>query len=194
MAVKTCGSDKGGLLLMENKNIDAKKILASKIVIPVLIVFIIAAIWFIKNSQKSTGFVSDNPDFALIVTEEIDLEKLKSYGLPVIIDFGSDSCGPCQEMAPALEELNKELQGKAIIRFVDVWKYPELAQNYPINVIPTQVFFDKDGNPYSPSESLASEMNMYALNTTNEHVLTTHVGQLTKEELMNILKEMGLED
>ncbi|OLN32939.1 Thioredoxin [Desulfosporosinus metallidurans] len=39
-----------------------------------------------------------------------------------MIDFGADSCVPCKEMAPVLKKLNTEMQGKAIVKFVDVWK------------------------------------------------------------------------
>ena len=115
-----------------------KKAVAVKIIVPILLVCVIAGIWFVKNNDKDTSsVVGNNADFALHVTEEINLEQLKSYGLPIIIDFGADSCIPCKEMAPVLKELNAELQGKAIIKFVDVWKYQQLAQGYPINLIPT---------------------------------------------------------
>lgn len=164
-----------------------------KIIVPLLIICVIAGIWFIKNSQNDVVSESGHsPDFALNVTEALDLEQLKSYGLPIIIDFGADSCIPCKEMAPVLSALNAELQGKAIVRFVDVWKYPELAQNYPISVIPTQIFFDSDGNPYTPTDANAIPLNKYSYKDTNEHAITTHEGGLTKEQLVSILNEMGL--
>lgn len=178
----------------EKKQTKLSQGLAIKLIIPVLIIAVVVAIWFVKNTDKPPAITSDNPDFALHVTEEIDHEKLKSYGLPILIDFGADSCIPCKEMAPVLEKLNKELQGKAIIKFVDVWKYPELAQNYPISVIPTQVFFDKEGKPYTPSDPQASQMNMYSLRDTNEHVFTTHEGGMTEEMILAAFKEMGLEE
>jgi len=179
---------------MTNKNtIESKKNMALKIIIPVLLLCVVAAIWAVKNFQKESGSNgSINPDFALHVTEEIDLEKLKSYGLPIIIDFGADSCIPCKEMAPVLEELNEELQGKAIIKFVDVWKYKEVGVGYPISLIPTQIFIDANGNPYNPEDPEVMNMKLY-IRSTNEHVFTAHEGGMTKEELMDVLKEMGLE-
>ncbi|BAE85931.1 hypothetical protein DSY4142 [Desulfitobacterium hafniense Y51] len=131
-------------------------------------------------------------DFALHVTQELDLEKLKSYGVPIIIDFGADSCIPCKEMAPVLKELNEELQGRAIVKFVDVWKYKKLAKGYPVNLIPTQIFIDAEGKPYQPQAPEAIQMNLYTLRETEEHVFTTHEGSLSKEQLLNILEEMGL--
>lgn len=172
----------------ENTERNKKTTINVKVVIPVLIVIIIAGIWFIKNSQSIAN--ADNSDYALHVTEAIDLEKLKSYGLPIVIDFGADSCIPCKEMAPVLKELNEELKGKAIIKFVDVWKYQELAYGFPISIIPTQVLIDSDGNPYQPQDEDLSNFNLYSLK--GEHVFTTHEGGLTEIQLRALLKEMGM--
>lgn len=163
-----------------------------KIAIPVLIICVIAGIWIVKDLQNGTSKTGDNQDFALNVTESLDLEQLKSYGLPIIIEFGSDSCIPCKQMAPIIESLNEELQGKAIIRFADVWKYPDLANGIPLSVIPTQVFFNSDGKPYKPADPNALSMNLYATKDTNEHIFTTHEGTITKDKLLTILKEMGM--
>lgn len=176
-----------------SKENTSKKGLLVKIIIPVLIVCVVIGIWAVKNNKKDTGaIVGDNSDFALHVTEKIDLEKLKSYGLPIVIDFGADSCIPCKEMAPVLKELNAELQGKAIVRFVDVWKYPKLADDYPVNLIPTQIFIDASGKPYKPKDPEAMQMAQYSSKDTGEHVFTAHEGGLTKEQLLSALKEMGL--
>jgi len=53
-------------------------------------------------------------------------------------------------MALVLKGLNEELQGKAIVKFVDMWKYEELAKGYPISPISTQMFIDENGKPYNP--------------------------------------------
>ncbi|HZK25661.1 MAG TPA: thioredoxin family protein [Oscillospiraceae bacterium] len=164
-----------------------------KVLVPVLLLALVFGVWYVKNAQSDkipTGGV--NPDFALAVTEEFDLEHLKSYGLPIMLDFGSDDCAPCQAMAPVLEELNLELQGKAIIKFIDVWKYEELGQDYPLTLIPTQVFIDAEGKPYTPSNPKAMEMTLFTHRETNEHLFTTHVGPMTKEEILAALAEMGM--
>ncbi len=169
-----------------------------KIMAILFISVVIAGIWSVKNREKQdlqqpSSSPDGNPDFNLYVTETLDLEKLKSYGLPIIIDFGADSCIPCKEMAPVLKELNETLQKKAIVRFVDVWKHRNLAEGYPLRAIPTQFFFNADGTPFTPSDSIAVPMQRYSAKDTGAHVFTLHEGGMTKAQLLGVLKEMGVE-
>lgn len=126
---------------------------------------------------------------------EVDLDKIKSYKIPFVIDFGSDQCIPCKQMAPVLETLNEEWQGKAIVQFVDVWKYQTAANDFPVSVIPTQVFYNADGTPYAPSESIQKsiEFTMYSDKTTGKHIFTVHQGGITEAEMRQIFAEMGVE-
>jgi thioredoxin 1 len=137
--------------------------------------------------------VVKNIDFDLSASE-IDLVKLKSYGLPIIIDFGADSCIPCKQMAPVLKELNMEMQGKVIVKFVDVWKYRNAIGDFPVQLIPTQFFFDKDGKPFIPKDAEAMQMRLYISNDSNEHIYTSHTGAMTKEQFIAVLKEMGVDN
>lgn len=143
-----------------------------------------------QTVQPTAG--TDEAGFALDATEDFDLEGILSYGLPVIIDFGSDSCIPCKEMAPILEELNEELRGTVMVKFVDVWKNGDAAAQIPLRVIPTQFFFDKDGNPYVPSDE-NSDFIMYGNEDTGEHLFTAHEGPMEKEEILAVFEEMGVQ-
>jgi thioredoxin 1 len=172
--------------ILKNKN-------AKAIIILALVLLAVFTVWVVKNTlDDGTAQKAGNPDFALAVTDTLDLQQLKSYGLPIIIDFGADYCQPCRELAPTIEALNEELQGKAIIRYVDVEKYPTLAEGFPISVIPTQIFIDASGNPYEPKDAAAIPMKMYSNNDTDILAYTIHEGGLTKTELTAILKEMGM--
>ncbi|HHU90057.1 MAG TPA: thioredoxin family protein [Clostridiaceae bacterium] len=173
-----------GLLLMDKKKL-------VKIIVPVCIVLIIAGIWIFKNANSDAPPITDNKDFTLEATN-IDLEVLTSYELPIIIDFGADSCIPCKEMAPVLKTLNVEMQGAAIIKFVDVWKNEDVANDFPIQVIPTQIFINADGTPYVPSDDIKIEFTMYSTKDTNEHVFTIHQGGLTEDQMRRILTDMGV--
>lgn len=65
--------------------------------------------------------------------------------LPRVVDLGADKCKACKELAPILEELRKEYEGRVVVEFIDVWKNAQAGEPYNIRVIPTQVFFDADG-------------------------------------------------
>ena len=178
---------------MDNKKIDKKKLLV-KILVPVLIAVTLTIIWVVKTHPTPTPIdqqTGNIEDFVLEATS-IDLDALKEYNLPIIIDFGADSCIPCKEMAPVLKTLNAEMQGKAIIKFVDVWKNGEAAKDFPIQVIPTQVFINADGTPYVPSDNMEIKFDMYSHRDTGEHVFTVHQGGLTEDQMQAILADMGV--
>lgn len=171
-----------------------------KILAPCLIVAVIVGIYLFKNPPGATQSPEDStaPEdaaFTLTATEAIDFEALSEYGLPIIVDYGSDSCIPCQQMAPVLETMNEEMAGKAFIKFVDVWEYTDAANNVPIQVIPTQVLVNADGTPFVPSEELDQtiEFILYSSRETGDHVFTVHQGGMTEEQMRLILTEMGVE-
>lgn len=163
-----------------------------KILVPVVIVLAIAGIFIFKNINRIAAADFSSSEFDLDATENFDLNKLLSYGLPVMIDFGSDSCTPCKEMAPILKELNQELRGKAIIKFVDVWKNPKAAEGLPLSLIPTQFFFDRNGKPYV-RKNVGGVFDIYEDQKTNEHKFTSHEGKMDKETILAVLKELGVE-
>lgn len=71
-------------------------------------------------------------------------EALKT-GRPVLADFGRGTCIPCKRMKPILEELKQEFRGKAEILMIPIDDYRALTRRERIRLIPTQIFFDKDG-------------------------------------------------
>ena len=147
-----------------------------------------------ENTASQSQTEEDAVNYPLKITKT-DLESIKAYGIPTVIDFGSDSCIPCKQMSPVLETLNKEWQGKAAVQFMDVWKYTDGVSDFPVSVIPTQVFFNADGTPYVPSEAIQKEIEftMYSDKNTNEHIFTVHQGGITEEQMRKIFAEMGVE-
>jgi thioredoxin 1 len=84
------------------------------------------------------------------------------------------------------------MQGKAIIKFVDVWKNGNAAKDFPIQVIPTQVLINADGTPYAPNDNVTIKFDIYTYKDTGEHAFTVHQGGLTEEQMRTILADMGV--
>ncbi len=90
-------------------------------------------------------------------------------GRVTMIDLGATECVPCKMMAPILEELKKEYEGRADIIFIDVWKDPDKAKKFGIRAIPTQIFFDTEGKEFY-----------------------RHTGFMDKKRIVDILSRMGV--
>lgn len=73
-------------------------------------------------------------------TENFEKEVLKSEK-PVLVDFYADWCGPCNAMAPVIEELAKELEGKVKVGKINVDENPDIAVEYNVMSIPTLIVF-----------------------------------------------------
>ena len=67
--------------------------------------------------------------------------------LPAIIDFYADWCGPCKMVAPVLDELSKEYEGRLVIYKVNTDIEQELSSVFGIQSIPTMLFIGADGEP-----------------------------------------------
>jgi len=67
--------------------------------------------------------------------------------IPCIIDFYADWCGPCKTVAPILEELSEEFDGKLNVYKVNTEEERELAGFFGIQSIPSLLFVPKDGQP-----------------------------------------------
>ncbi len=63
-----------------------------------------------------------------------------------MVDLGAKTCIPCKMMAPILEELKKEYDGRAAVIFIDVWEDKSQGKRFGIQSIPTQIFYDKLGS------------------------------------------------
>ncbi len=72
---------------------------------------------------------------------EFETEVLKS-NVPVLVDFYADWCGPCHAIAPTIEALSNEFEGKVKFVKVDVDSNQEVASSYEIMSIPTIMLFE----------------------------------------------------
>lgn len=79
----------------------------------------------------------------IVTTDSFDEEVVKLQGL-VMVDFWATWCGPCKIVAPVVEELAKEYEGKVTFAKLNTDEHPDIASRFSIRGIPTLMFF-KDG-------------------------------------------------
>ena len=112
-----------------------------------------------RKSERSELSIRNNKtkDNMEHLTKETFQKKVFDYehnkdwkyegNLPCLIDFYADWCGPCKMVAPVLEELSKEYEGKINIYKVDTEAQPELAGAFGIRSIPSMLFCPMEGQP-----------------------------------------------
>ena len=75
--------------------------------------------------------------------DSFDADVLKAEGA-VLVDFWAEWCGPCKMIAPALEEIAREMDGRVTVAKVNIDDNPRIPQKYGVRGIPTLMLF-KDG-------------------------------------------------
>lgn len=90
------------------------------------------------------------------VTEE-NFNEIIAMGKPVMIDFGATWCGPCKALAPRVEEIEKEYEGRAVIGTADVDECSDLAAKFRIRNVPTVLFFKGGDAPVDKSVGLVAK-------------------------------------
>lgn len=78
---------------------------------------------------------------AIHFTDENFNQEVLSSDIPVLVDFYADWCGPCKMLAPVIEALAEEYEGKVKVGKLNVDNAPDTAQNYGIMSIPTLLYF-----------------------------------------------------
>lgn len=96
---------------------------------------------------------------------EFEKEVLNSV-TPVLVDFWAPWCGPCRMLAPVIDEISKEYEGKIKVVKLNTDENPQTAGNYQISAIPTLIFF-KGGK-----------------------VVKELIGVLPKEEIKKVIDEL----
>ena len=82
----------------------------------------------------------------LEVTDRTFAQEVLHSTSPVLVDFWADWCGPCKAIAPIVEELAREYEGRLTVMTLDVDENPRTASTYKVQSIPTLLVF-KDGKP-----------------------------------------------
>lgn len=100
----------------------------------IVTVFISAATILLLNKHYKTSSIEETVNIA------------KKESLPRLLELGSHNCVPCKMMMPVLDTLRQKHKDKLKIDFIDVWEDRKAGAQYSVKSIPTQIFFDQDGN------------------------------------------------
>jgi thioredoxin len=84
--------------------------------------------------------------------------------MPALIDFYADWCGPCKQLAPVIEQLAKEYDGKILVYKVDTDDEKQLASYFGISSIPTLLFIPVKGQPQAAMGALPKETLVKIIN------------------------------
>lgn len=95
--------------------------------------------------------------FAGLMSFSAAAVQIPIKGIVTMVDLGAKRCIPCKMMAPILQKLERQYKGRAVIVFLDVWEDPEPAYRFGIRTIPTQIFFDKQGQEVYRHEGFMNE-------------------------------------
>jgi thioredoxin 1 len=92
-------------------------------------------------------------------------QELIQSETPVLVDFYADWCGPCKAMTPVIQEVAREITGKARVIKIDIDKNTQAAQAYGVSAVPTFILFK------------------------NGKVLWRHPGMIDKRSLLNVIRQ-----
>ncbi len=82
----------------------------------------------------------------LTVTDENFDAEIASGGRPCLLDFSAEWCGPCRQMAPLVEALARDWDGRLRVGLVDIENSPSTAARFGVMSVPTFVFLRRDGS------------------------------------------------
>lgn len=102
-----------------------------------------------------------------VTDASFDTDVLKA-SQPVLVDFWAEWCGPCKQIAPALEQIASELAGKVTVAKLDIEASPTTPSKYGVRGIPTMMLF-KDGQ-----------------------MTSMKVGAMPKQKILDWLNEAGV--
>lgn len=86
-----------------------------------------------------TNKLADNKIMAFEIKEE-NFDELLKGDMPLVVDFGATWCGPCKQIAPIIDELSAEYEGRVVIGKCDIDENDELTVRYGIRSVPTVLF------------------------------------------------------
>jgi len=140
----------------------------AKIVILVAVAAAVVAALVLKQNRTPTA--SDAKAQANVsATSQAAPVAAVTAKLPRLVDLGAGKCIPCKMMKPILDDLKTNYADHFVTEFIDVWENPDEGKKYGIEMIPTQIFYDAEGQE-----------------------LFRHTGFFGREDILGKWKELGV--
>ena len=137
----------------------------TRIGVAAIVTACVVAALVLRSSQHRAA----EPDAGRVLTAATTVPSSGAVAaMPRLLDLGATRCIPCKAMAPILEELKTTYAGRIRVEFVDVWENPAVAEQYGVQGIPTQIFFDANGQE-----------------------LYRHTGFMARDEILAKCRELG---
>ena len=100
-------------------------------------------------------------------TEQFD-EVISDPDRPALVDFWAEWCGPCKMVAPVLERLSQEYEGRMTFAKLNIDEFPEISSRFGVRSIPTMIIFRKGKTAtritgFKPEGALRPHLDRYAL-------------------------------
>ena len=135
----------------------------TRIIIVVALAAAVVIVLQARRRRNAAAIASQGPAaVAQPGQPEMPATAKKSVRLPRLLDLGAETCVPCRMMAPILDQLRTEYEGRLEVVFVDVRTNPDAAREHKIRVIPTQIFFAADGTEVFRHEGFFSREEILA--------------------------------
>ncbi len=132
----------------------------------VLLVAVLVGVYAFGKRAEAPASAQTPPRSAV---QAAGVPTVPAPGMVTMLDVGATECIPCKMMAPIIEELRVEYEGRAAVLFIDVWKHPEQGARFGVQGIPTQIFYDAGGREVG-----------------------RHVGFLDKESIRDTFAKLGV--
>ncbi|MBR5479499.1 MAG: thioredoxin family protein [Clostridia bacterium] len=144
---------------MENKKITV-------LLIAVFITSLLLTAYLLWENGVLRDFKENNDvsglEYQADTMEQVD--ELKKYNKPIIVIFGADYCPTCVNYEPYIKDLYLNHGDDIIVRHVNTVDHEAIRKEYNIELIPSTIFYDKDGKPFMPK----ADIDVYDLEETVE--------------------------
>ena len=135
----------------------------------IVVLLILCSLFLSSQLMSCSPTIKEEPGKNNIVTTPTETpskatfaEEIASYGKPVLVDFGMESCTPCKMMVPVLEDLETNYRQDVQTIFVHVGNEQGKTKEFGIQMIPTQIFFDATGKELERHTGFISKEDILA--------------------------------